>query len=146
MRVPRRSPSPGAPSEELEHWIDHAVRQSENAARRNKPVIWAYHLAVARRLRAWFESVEPAAPEDRVGQGGFAGAALALVQKAERECPRLPADEAAILWALGTYASRICAAWDVSVGRRSLHWLRERAHEAGPRGDLRIYRSQAVSA
>ncbi len=128
-----------APSEELEHWIAHSIRESENAARRNKPTMWAYHLAVANGLRAWFESVEPAAAEDGKGQGGFAGAALALIEKADHECPRLPPAEAAHLWALRVYAYRIVRAWGVGAPRASLVWLRERAREAVPPGDARIY-------
>jgi len=121
------------PSEELAHWTAHAVAESENAARRNKPVMWAYHLAVAHALRAWFADVAPCAVEDRVAQGGFAGAALALVQKADAECPTLPPTEAAHLWALRVYASRICRAWDVDPPQASLNWLRRRGGEAALR-------------
>jgi len=115
-------------------------RNAANAARRNKPAMWAYYGRMEERLRAWFrvqvDATEGAGSSDkaRVIDGGIAGVALALIQKSERECPMLPRDEAADLWAMGTYATRILAAW--RPGRtprrlcRSLAWLRERAERS----------------
>lgn len=108
--------------------------QAVNAAKRNKPTMWAYYTRMEARLRAWFSASMDAAEGAKgstglsVLDGGIAGAALALVQKADRECPHLPNDEAADLWAMGTYANRILRAWGAgSPSRRSLAWLRARA-------------------
>lgn len=94
--------------------------KAANSARRNKPTMWAYYLGMVAGLTEWFDDVERT-------DGGFAGAALALSQRAERECPTLPATEAARLWALSVYARRILRAWGAGCPPVSLDWLRERA-------------------
>ncbi len=93
--------------------------RAANAAQRNKPTMWAYYLDMVEGLEGWFAGID--------GDGGFAGAALALSQKAEAECGSLPHRDAARLWALGVYARRVLSAWGVGTGPRvSLAWLRDR--------------------
>lgn len=95
--------------------------KATNAATRNKPTMWAYYVEMETSLRAYFSDVERA-------DGGYAGAALALSQRAESDCRLLPSTEAARLWALGVYARRILRAWGAGDGGRvSLDWLRQRA-------------------
>lgn len=89
--------------------------------------MWAYYERMVERLESWFSDVAP-------GDGSFAGAALALVQKAEELCPTLPRDQAADLWAQGVYAQRILSAWAPSTQRRSLAWMRLRAGVARSAG------------
>lgn len=95
--------------------------KAKNAALRKKPTMWAYYGDMAELLEEWFAD---ATPDD----GGYAGAALALSQKAEAQCPMLPRRAAAHLWAMGIYARRILAAWGTNVPYKpSLDWLRKRA-------------------
>lgn len=103
-----------------------------NAARRNKPTMWAYFYEMRLSLGDWFSTVDA---ED----GSYAGAALTLSQQAERQCADLSPGEAARLWALGIYARRILSAWfdkellakgEGASYRVSLSWLHERAEEA----------------
>lgn len=109
------------PVERYDQILVELSAKAQNAALRNKPTMWAYYLDMGVELQEWFGSV------DRV-DGAFAGAALALSQKAERECPILIPTAAARLWALGVYARRILAAWGAGTGGRvSLAWLHERA-------------------
>lgn len=94
--------------------------KAANAARRNKPTMWAYYLDMVDGLRSWFDGID--------NDGAVAGAALALSQRAENECPSLGHMDAARLWALGVYARRILGAWGAGAGPRvSLAWLRERS-------------------
>jgi hypothetical protein len=94
--------------------------KAANAAKRNKPTMWAYYLDMARGLEKWFAGAE--------GDGYFAGAALALSQRAVEKCPRLGPQRAARLWAMGVYARRILRAWGVGGDCRvSLDWLHRRA-------------------
>jgi hypothetical protein len=94
--------------------------QARNAIRRGKPTMWAYFVETREGLRSYFAHVTPT-------DGGYAGAALALSQRAESRCPTLPVHEAARLWALSVYARRILASWGVGTGGRvSLQWLRDR--------------------
>lgn len=101
--------------------IDELTAKAANAARRNKPTMWAYYLDMVYGLQEWFAGMD--------ADGAFAGAALALSQRAEAECPGLGHVAAARLWALGVYARRILSAWGVGTGlqRVSLAWLRDRA-------------------
>jgi hypothetical protein len=93
--------------------------QAANAARRNKPTMWAYY----ERMRELIER-----ELDADSDGGVAGQALALSQRAEEQCARLPPTEAADLWALGIYCRRILKAWRPGhTYRVSLKWLRARA-------------------
>lgn len=96
-------------------------RQAANAARRNKPTMWAYFVDVEAGLRVWFSGTPRT-------DGAIAGAALALSQKAVRLCPDLPPADAARLWALGVYAKRVLRAWGVTE-RVSLEWLHRRGKE-----------------
>lgn len=106
--------------------LQELERQAGNAARRNKPTMWAYYLSMVDGLREWFDDVE------ETGEA-YRAAALALSDRAERECPRLPPGEAARLWALGIYARRLLPPG--SRGRVSLAWLRRAAGLGG--GDER---------
>lgn len=98
-------------------------KKAANAAIRNKPTMWAYYLRIRKRL------------EQELGQagdgGGYAGAALAMVQLAEEKCPHLSPDKAADLWAISVYCRRIMRAWGLHpYGRHhrpSLKWLHNRA-------------------
>lgn len=116
---------------ELDRWIEHAAVQSENAARRNKPAMWAYWLSVHDGLVEWFRDVQ----DDEQG-GGIAGAALALIQHADEEVsdPDGSPRELARWWSLRVYAVRVLRTWVPGpMGRRergSLAWLRARAGEA----------------
>ncbi len=108
------------PVAEYDALIADLRRRAANAARRNKPTMWAYYLDTAQGLEDWFADV------DR-NDGAYAGAALALSESAERACPNLEPLAAARLWARGVYARRILATWGAGTGSRvSLRWLRER--------------------
>ena len=96
-------------------------RKAVKAAKTNKPTMWAYYQRMRGRLA------------EELGQatrgGGIAGAALAVVQKADSDCPHLEPSEAADLWALSVYCVRIMRAWGLKVDhrQRDLSWLRNRA-------------------
>lgn len=110
-------PGPVARFDEL---VGELRAKADNAARRNKPTMWAYYLDAAAGLADWFADV------DRT-DGAYAGAALALSKHAVAACPHLGPVPAARLWARGVYARRILAAWGSGSGpRASLAWLRER--------------------
>jgi hypothetical protein len=109
--------------------------QARNAAKRNKPTMWAYYGRMAERLerelaRSVYDARNARGKRDglelRSIDGGIAGSALALVQRADAQVWELSRDEAADLWALSVYANRILAAW-TKAERRSLAWLRARA-------------------
>lgn len=93
--------------------------KADNAIDRNKPTMWAYFIDMKGGLESWFVGVV-------VDDGGYAGAALALSQKAARECPHLEPQAAARLWAMSVYARRILSAWSGRQERVSLNWLRAR--------------------
>ncbi len=113
--------SPTGPVDAFDKMVLDLRAKARNAALRKKPTMWAYYLLMAEGLHTWFGDVERT-------DGGYAGAALALSQKAERDCPALPPQEAANLWALGIYARRILTTWGAEAPYRvSLDWLRERA-------------------
>lgn len=105
---------------------DQLIAENEakavNAARRNKPTMWAYHLRMATLLRQEL---------DADSDGGVAGQALAISQRAESRCAELPPDDAADLWALGVYCRRILKAWCPRPYRVSLQWLKERTTNPG---------------
>ena len=111
-----------SPSRTLLAILADLKAKQANAARRNKPTMWAYFLSMRRGLKRWFTART---------DGGLAGQALALVQRAHQECSdaECPPTVAAHWWAMGTYAARILRAWDVRSPRRSLSWLRARAEE-----------------
>lgn len=120
---PKPIPADATPMTLYQAILTELQTSARNAARRNKPVQWAYFVEVEQGLRAWFADTTPS-------DGGYAGRALALTQKAQAQCPTLPPAEAARLWALGVYARRILRAWGVPEPKRdrpSLTWLRERA-------------------
>lgn len=108
---------PGAERVYRQILADLAAR-ADNAAIRNKATMWAYYLAMHAGLQEWFA--------DCVEDGAFAGAALALSQRAVERCPTEPPAEAARLWALGVYARRILRAWSGHPETVSLDWLRTR--------------------
>lgn len=95
--------------------------------------MWAYYARVAEQLRREFA---PARARTKLGRGlnvrrvldgGIAGVALAIVQRADDECPNLPRDKAAELWAVSVYAARVLRAWGAGPAPvRSLAWLRAR--------------------
>ena len=112
---------PGGPVETFQRIVSTLDSKSANAARRNKPTMWAYYGDMADWLRAYFADVSDT-------DAGYAGAALALVQRAEDDCPTLPRGEAALLWARSIYCRRILNAWTPPPhDRPSLRWLRDRA-------------------
>jgi hypothetical protein len=112
---------PGGPVETYRQIVATLDEKAENAARRNKPTMWAYYGEMADWLREYFADVSPT-------DAGYAGAALALVQRAEDECPTLPRGEAAELWARSVYCRRILNTWTPAPhDRPSLQWLRDRA-------------------
>lgn len=100
--------------------------KAANAARRNKPTMWAYYGDMADWLRDYFGTCLSQC------DGGYAGAAAALVERAEDECPTLPRAEAAVLWARSVYCRRILNAWTPGIERTrgSLQWLRNRLEVA----------------
>lgn len=102
--------------------------KAKRAAGQNKPVMWAYYLRMAGRL---WQELGQAAPG-----GGIAGAALAVTQRADDDCPHLPRDEAADLWALSVYCRRIMRAWGVHPNQKhtrpDLSWLRNRSNNMPP--------------
>lgn len=106
--------------------------QAANAARRNKPTMWAYYGRMIESLRREFGPTVARTHRSRgrwrrINDGGIAGVALAICQQADSECPSLPRDAAADLWALSVYAARVLRAWGAGPGpRRSLAWLRTR--------------------
>ena len=107
--------------------------QAANAARRNKPTMWAYYARMRDELRREFgptvaRTCRARGINRRFHDSGIAGVALAICQRADAQCPLLPRDAAADLWALSVYASRILRSWGAGPApRRSLAWLRERA-------------------
>lgn len=113
---------PGGPVETLRRIVADLEEKSRNAATRNKPTMWAYYGDMADELRDYFGTCH------HQTDGGYAGAALALVMRAEEECPTLPRGSAAHLWALSVYCRRILNAWTPAPhARPSLQWLRDRA-------------------
>ena len=110
-----------APVEEFDFLLQELRRKAEAAVLHNKPDRWDYYLEMVERLTEWFSGVD-------ANDGSYAGAALALSQKAEAECPLLARREAVRLWALGVYARRILRARGAGTGPRpSLEWFRQRA-------------------
>lgn len=121
---------------ELDRIIAQQASKARNAAIRCKPTMWAYHDRMTERLGAWFaesaDAVRAAVASGivqriRIADGGIAGSALALVQRADAECRKLHRDEASDLWAMSIYANRILRKWSSApIKRRSLSWLRDR--------------------
>jgi hypothetical protein len=112
----------GGPVEVFNEIVADLDRKARNAALRNKPTMWAYYGEMADWLRDYFGTCRSQC------DGGYAGAAAALVERAEDECPTLPRTEAAALWARSVYCRRILNAWwpGVERYRSSLQWLRDR--------------------
>lgn len=98
----------------LQTQINYNIRASRNAAQRNKPTMWAYHLKMARHLKA-LRSGTPAQVERRVRN----------TERINREtAPTSPPELAATLWALSIY---LRLALDIkSAPRGSLDWLHTR--------------------
>lgn len=110
---------PGGPVETYELIQQELASKATNAASRNKPTMWAYYQDQQERLAEYFSDVTRT-------DGGYAGAALALHQWAEDECPTLPPIDAARLWAMSVYGRRILRAWGAGSVPVSLNWLRAR--------------------
>jgi hypothetical protein len=109
------------PVEEFHIILEQLRRKAEAAVSHNKPDRWDYYLEMVERLTEWFSGVD-------ANDASYAGAALALSQKAEAECPRVARREAVRLWAAGVYARRILGACGAGPGARpSLEWFRRRA-------------------
>ena len=109
------------PVEEFHFLLEELRRKAESAVLHNKPDRWDYYVEMVERLTEWFRGVEATGVS-------YAGAALALSQKAAAECPLLARHEAVRLWALGVYARRILRTWGAGTGARpSLEWFRRRA-------------------
>ena len=113
---------PGGPVETFRRVVTELDERSRESARKNKVTMWAYYGDMADELRGYFGTCI------NETDAGYAGAALALVQRAEEECPTLPRGSAAHLWALSVYCRRILDAWTPAPHERgSLQWLRDRA-------------------
>ena len=109
------------PVAEFQFVLEELHRKAEAAVLHKKPDRWDYYLEMLERLTEWFRGVE-------ANDVSYAGAALALSQKAADECPLLARHEAVRLWALGVYARRILRTWGAGTGARpSLEWFRRRA-------------------
>ena len=109
------------PVAEFQFVLEELHRKAEAAVLHKKPDRWDYYLEMLERLTEWFRGVE-------ANDVSYAGAALALSQKAADECPLLARHEAVRLWALGVYARRILRTWGACRGARpSLEWFRRRA-------------------
>jgi hypothetical protein len=114
------------PVEEFHFLLEQLRRKAEQAVSHNKPDRWDYYVEMVEHLTEWFSGVE-------ANDGSYAGAALALSQKAEAACPLLARREAVRLWALGIYARRILRAWGAGTGPRpSLEWFRRCAASVCP--------------
>lgn len=91
-------------------------RRSRNAARRNKPTMWAYYAAMA----DWLETLDRHDDEAMlVILRGYAS-----VDPIEMTVEPLNAGRR---WAQGVYARRVLRALGEPVAKPSLAWLRERA-------------------
>jgi hypothetical protein len=122
--------SPG-PVEEFHFVLEDLSSKAQTAVLHNKPDRWDHYVEMAERLTEWFSGVD-------AHDGSYAGAALALSQKAAAECPLLARREAVRLWALGVYARRMLRAWGTGPGARpSLEWFRRRAAGMRPTGPER---------
>lgn len=95
--------------------------RSRAAAARNKVTLWAYYGTMCAGLATLILS---GTRDDAEIQSR----AVALVERADRECATLPMDGAATLWALSIYCARIAGI----RRRRSLAWLRERTGTRRP--------------
>lgn len=117
----------GGPVAIFQEIVSSLDEKAINAARRNKPTMWAYYGDMADWLRAYFSEAE----ED---DGSYAAFAAVLVERAEAECPSLSRAEAAVLWARSVYCRRILNAWwpGVERYRSSLQWLRDRVSAGVP--------------
>src|SRR5262249_19359311 len=114
------------PVEEFHLVLQELRCKAVAAVAHNKPDRWDYYVEMVERLTEWFSQVG-------ANDGSYAGAAVALSQKAEAECPLLDRCEAVRLWALGVYARRILRAWGARTGPRpSLEWFRRRAASMRP--------------
>jgi hypothetical protein len=113
---------PGGPYETYQAILIELRGKALRSATANKPTMWAYYADIADRLEREFEDALED-PDD----GGLAGCALAISQIAENDCPKLPRQEAAQLWAVSVYARRILGTWGGGNVRVSLDWLRKRA-------------------
>ena len=101
--------------------LEDLHRQAEAAVLHKKPDRCDYYLEMVERLTGWCRGVE-------ANDVSYAGAALALSQKAADECLLLARHEAVRLWAVGVYARRILRTWGACTGARpSLEWFRRRA-------------------
>ena len=109
------------PVEEFHFVLEELRRKADAAVLQNKPDRWDYYVEMVERLTEWSSGVD-------ANDSSYAGAVLALSQKAEAECPLLGRREAVRLWALGVYARRILRARGAGTGPRpSLEWFRRRA-------------------
>jgi hypothetical protein len=88
------------PVAEFHFVLEELHQKAEATVLHNKPDRWDYYVEMVERLTEWFRGVE-------ANDDSLAGAALALSQKAEAECPLLAGHEAVRLWALVVYARRI---------------------------------------
>ena len=118
--------------EKLDAILANLAVKQRKAAMTNKPTMWAYYHTMRGELLRWF---------DGTTDGATAGAALALIQIAEKHQEDPPA-EAARWAAMAVYARRVFREW--APGRKldkrsgtlgSLAWLRRRADEL-PNADL----------
>ncbi len=98
----------------------HAERQkAKNAARRGKPVMWAYHSDIARDLsdvRDEVMATESAYPTR------YRESECAELAQQPRRAPR----DAAAWWALGVHLRHVMREAGMDAPHRSLAWLRER--------------------
>jgi len=90
--------------------------EAANAARRNKPTMWAYYL----------QMIDALEPLEHLPELELLGRLRAISRDAVVRCPALPPVEAAHAWALGIYARRIMQRAGYSTERVSLKWLHRR--------------------
>jgi len=104
----------------LKRRIEAERQKAKNAARRGKPLMWAYHSDIARDLsHVWHdvmasESAYPACHRE--------SECVELAQQ-PRRAPR----DAAAWWALGVHLRHVMREAGMDAPHRSLAWLRERA-------------------
>lgn len=93
-------------------------RDARNAARRNKPTMWAYFHGVANRLEGLLAEADDAECEKRL---------RAIIYSAELLAPESTTSDAARMWAEAIYARRLLRSHGLRVARPSLEWLHLRA-------------------
>ena len=97
------------PVAEFQSVLEELHRKAEAAVLHKKPDRWDYYLEMLERLTEWFRGVG-------ANDVSYAGAALALSQKAADECPLLARHEAVRLWRLGSMRVGSCGRGELVEG------------------------------